>query len=198
MSVRLRALTMSLTLVAGLLVAPTANAATTQHTVDGVKRWAIGKYYGPTQYSDWGKATITGWSLPCGSTKYSAIVSITQGVDPTFSPASKTDKTNKTKKATRDGSTSPASTCPTAYSAGDGSSQPDSWYNPFSWDWGSILGSFWDNIFLKCASGAIAGPVGTAGTNVLVKLLIRGAKVYRSPQGWAILAIAGCWAAISI
>ncbi|UQX88734.1 hypothetical protein M6D93_01725 [Jatrophihabitans telluris] len=69
---------------------------------------------------------------------------------------------------------------------------PQSWWNPGSWDWGSILGSVWDGLWNKCAKGALTGVVGNASGSVIRKLVVRGARVYVGWQGYAVLAISGC------
>lgn len=69
---------------------------------------------------------------------------------------------------------------------------PDSWFNPLSWHWSNILGTVWNNIVLKCAKGAAKGLVGTASGTLITNLLIRGAKLYVGPYGYAAMAIGGC------
>lgn len=73
-----------------------------------------------------------------------------------------------------------------------GAVQPNSWWNPFSWDWSHIMSSAWNNIFKKCLQGAAQGVVGTASGTLTVNLLTRGAKLFVGPEGYAALAIGGC------
>lgn len=71
--------------------------------------------------------------------------------------------------------------------------RPNSWYNPFSWDWGHILGSTWNAIWNNCVSGATNGTVGTASVDLAKKLLDRGAALVISPEGYLAVAIGGCF-----
>lgn len=73
---------------------------------------------------------------------------------------------------------------------------PQSWYNPFSWDWGHILGSTWNAIWNNCAKGAVKGSVGGVTTDVAIKLINRGASLYVGPYGYLVLGISGCFATL--
>lgn len=79
----------------------------------------------------------------------------------------------------------------------DGVAQPDSWYNPASWDWGHIFSVLWSKV-AQCAKGAAKGLVGTASGTLAVNLLAKGAKLVPGPYGYAAVAIGGCvWALVS-
>jgi hypothetical protein len=69
---------------------------------------------------------------------------------------------------------------------------PNSWFNPFSWDWGHILSATWNEIRNNCLSGAAQGVVGTASGTTIVNLPARGGKITPGPGGYAAIAIGGC------
>lgn len=73
-----------------------------------------------------------------------------------------------------------------------------SWWNPFSWDWGNILGTTWSNL-KSCAKGALSGTIGTAGPTVGSNILLSQAGkklIFIGPYGYAGVAGYGCVAAI--
>jgi hypothetical protein len=70
---------------------------------------------------------------------------------------------------------------------------PLSWYNPFSWNWGHVLGKIWNAVWNNCLSGAAQGIVGTASGTLAVNLIARGAKVVVGPSGYAVIAIGDAW-----
>jgi hypothetical protein len=67
-----------------------------------------------------------------------------------------------------------------------------SWWNPFSWDWGHILGSTWNAIWNNCMKGALAGVSLQATQSVAMKLIDRGARVFVGPSGYLSIAISSC------
>ena len=67
-----------------------------------------------------------------------------------------------------------------------------SWANPLGWDWLGMIGWVWTTIIDKCLTGALQGVVGTASGTLIVNLMMRGAKLYVGPWGYAALAIGGC------
>ena len=70
---------------------------------------------------------------------------------------------------------------------------PDlTWSNPFSWDWGHILGEAWDAIWQHCLKGAATGIVGRAAGALIANLIARGGAVFVGPWGYAAIGIGGC------
>jgi hypothetical protein len=158
------------------VVAGPAQAVTTHHTAAQLRAYEVGKFYGPNSYTSWGKGTITGFTTPCGGTLSAATVAYKQYPSPLVAPR-----------------VTPAAVLGPNICL----IQPNDWWNPFSWDWSSILGSFWDQVWNKCISGALKGVVTTASGVKITELLIKGAKVGISPEGYVVLAISSCLISLS-
>ena len=183
---RLWAVILPVALVVGLSAAVTssAHAATTNHTVAQVEAYAKGKYYGPTSFSGFGRATITSYSsyVSCTDRKtyYGAGLTMARYPNPTQVKGVRSSATLLAK---------PGATCEATPGMLPMSSD---WWNPFSWDWGHILGSTWNTLWNNCVKGAASGVVGTASGTLIINLLIKAAKVFIGPEGYAALAIGGC------
>jgi hypothetical protein len=187
---------LSLTIVGGLLMPAQPAQAATHHTVSWWLAYEKGKYLGPNADTSWGRMTITGFAA-CGG-HYYKIYKITQYPNPTT--AGSVDAGSVRAGSVRAGS---LGTGPVAPSAADPPAtispsvcptgmHPDSWWNPFSWNWEHILGIIWNDIVAKCMRGALSGAVGTASTSLATKLIAKVATIKVGPQGYAIAAIAGC------
>lgn len=148
-------------------------SAATQWTAAHFVSWSMSGRdgtLGPNYYTDYGKAVITGWpDRIANNTKVSPSIKITNSGSPV----------------------APMNQRATHY-APDGSYHPDTWYNPFSWDWGHILGSMWQHL-KDCLSGAAGAFLPSMGGTLAVNLLIHGGpKLYVGPAGYAAIAVGGC------
>jgi hypothetical protein len=202
---RLVALLAALAMTAGLLVGVTVNApaasasCTTCHSITSAMHWFKGKWSsGPNSYTRYQRVQINSFTWNCRVRKYDTNDTMHQYPNPatasnarrkTAAAQSKVDLVRADRPMNHPTSTSTGSEPACANIV---ARQPLSWWNPFSWNWGKILKSFWKNIWNKCATGALQGVVGTASGTLAVNLLTRGARLYVGPQGYAALAIGGC------
>lgn len=135
-----------------------------------------GRSVGPNAYTYYGKATIKGFTTVNGKRKPS--LSIVQYPSPLVGLL-----------------------VPSSISGGmDGRQitrpimQPDTWYQPWTWNWPKILGTSWDYVYNGCLHGALVGAMGAIGTQAAVGWLVRGAEMYLGPEAVVAVAIGGCWA----
>lgn len=209
MALRARVVLIATLAVAATVASSTtvaANATTTHHSVSSVISHVTGKTLGPKQATDWGKATITGFTSAynCGNHKtyWTAKMSFKQYPNPLVARAHINLGSTLSRPMDGPSLVSLSVQCPIGVKTmsvvtPDGMMHPDSWYNPTSWDWGSILGATWNNIVKKCLGGAATGLVGTASGTLIVNLIARGGKVFVGPYGYAAIAVGGCVVAVA-
>ena len=149
-----------------------------------------GGKYGPNSYTRAEVGKITGYlkTVSCGgATAYAAKVSVTA------SPLRVTSATAKPDSTILPPCGISQNTVHSPMLAGpDATMQPNSWWNPFSWNWKSIMGNVWNDIFVSCAEGATNGLVGGLVMNKAVPFILRGAEPEVGPSGYAALAVGGC------
>jgi hypothetical protein len=167
-------------LTVATVAAPSAEATGTQRSISWVRSYMVGKWTsGPNAATKWQRVQITGSHKdPCFNF-YDIDDVMHQYVDPavvTSQPRTATAADRALRAASM--------VCPTVVAY--------SWFNPFSWDWGDILGDVWNTLWNSCLSGTAAGLVGTASGTLVWNLLARGAKLVPGAAGYATAAISGC------
>lgn len=139
-------------------------------TVPQVLKYVTGKKIGPSVYTEYASFIITGFYKD-STGRY---VRTRSGVSCNICTTALTPQT-----------------APNSLGSGP-VMQPNSWYNPASWDWGHILGTAWNATWNGCLKGSLTGLVGSAGGTLMVNLIARGGKVFVGPYGYAAIAVGGC------
>jgi len=153
-----------------LVVAQPAQAICCPMTVAQVRAAVVGMHIGPSKATDGGRATITDtyWQ----DNKVWAHWDVTYppgGVQPP-SGASTLDNLVVSYDA------------PLAGGHHHGGMKPDSWWDPTSWDWGSIFGSIWD-AWNRCYTGAVSTLTALVGSGLVVKGWVSGMSFLKKMTG---------------
>ena len=171
--------------------APTANTVTTpadvtpagvgcpcRHPVTWWTGQGTGYSYGPNKYTHYQKGTIVGWKKVSGATYAKLKLTANPALAGGGPAGSKTVTVNTTTGQ--------------VYDSNGTIMQPNDWWNPFSWDWGKILGTM-EHILELCAQGVEKGVIGSASTTIIWNMILRGVHfIELTPQGLAAAAVGGC------
>lgn len=134
-----------------------------------------GRYVGPSAATYYGRATIKGFTTVNGKRK--ATLGLTQYPSPLI------------------GAAFPGTIgIPNTGYGRPPTMSPDSWYQPWTWNWPKIIGTSWDYVWNGCLKGSLIGSMGAIGTQAAVGLLVRGASMFLGPEAVVAVAIGSCWA----